>query len=158
MSDLDWRLTWAQARQESLEDAWARNERSGALGVMQIMPSTAREIQRKLGINCWPYGNARCSIVMGSYYQGRMTNQFRRRERTPLQAWELGAASYNGGLGYVLSAQRECADARLWKEIKLCHPFAETRAYPRSIWNRYIIIVNQYPEIGSGNKVEASTP
>jgi len=102
------------------------------------MRGTQREVGNRLGIDFDRY-NARQAIDAGAYYQNRVTHIFRRRNRTPAQAYELGAASYNSGLGNVLKSQRLCDNARLWDDIAPCQNkvtgshAAETITYVRRI-------------------------
>ena len=123
----------AQLYQESLCNPKASSH-VGAGGIAQFMKGTQRDVARRLGIDFDRY-DARQAIDAGAYYQNKMTRPFRRRGRTPEQAYELGAASYNSGLGNVLKAQRFCKNARLWHEISPCqnqatgHHAVETITY-----------------------------
>ena len=38
----------------------------------------------------------------------------------PVEAYELGLAGYNSGLGNVLKAQALCGGTRLWDDVKAC--------------------------------------
>lgn len=46
------------------------------------------------------------------------------RSRTALEKQRLALASYNAGLGSILSAQRNCSEALLWDSIAPCLPAA----------------------------------
>ena len=117
--DFQYPAVWrAQLYQESLCDPSASSH-AGAGGIAQFMRGTQREVGKRLGIDFDRY-NARQAIDAGAYYQNRVTHTFRRRNRTPEQAYELGAASYNSGLGNVLKSQRLCNNARLWDDIAPC--------------------------------------
>lgn len=117
--DFQYPAVWrAQLYQESLCDPSASSH-AGAGGIAQFMRGTQREVGKRLGIDFDRY-NARQAIDAGAYYQNRVTHTFRRRNRTPAQAYELGAASYNSGLGNVLKSQRLCDNARLWDDIAPC--------------------------------------
>ena len=125
----------AQARQESALNPNAVSH-AGARGLMQIMPRTEVEIQNQLGLRCSAF-NARCSIMMGSFYDSRMYRVWDRRERTVNEIIPLMFASYNTGVGNVLKAQRLCFDGRLFEHIEPCLP-AETRDYVPRIRNMYL--------------------
>ncbi len=69
----------------------------------------------------WPSPfNPRLAIRAGAYYQGKLRRTWLAQGRTPYDRNDLGAASYNAGLGNVLKAQRLCGDARLWSVIGSC--------------------------------------
>jgi soluble lytic murein transglycosylase len=94
--DLEWALIHGIIRQESMFDAKA-NSPAGALGLMQLMPPTAREVAGKMGK---PYSksqltlNPNYNIALGSYYLDELVNRFD-------GAYPLAIASYNAGPGRV---------------------------------------------------------
>lgn len=84
-------LVLAMIRQESAFDAEAKS-RTGARGLMQLMPATAREWAQRLGL---PYSTARLhdpdySIRLGTAYFASVLSRFDGRT-------ELALAGYNGG-------------------------------------------------------------
>ena len=93
-------LVFGIVHQESGFDAAAKS-RSGARGLMQLMPATARELSRNLRI---PYSTQRLfepdtSLRLGTTYFRQMLGMFDGRV-------ELALASYNGGPGRI---------GRLWR-------------------------------------------
>jgi len=93
-------LVLAMIHQESGFDAAARS-RSGARGLMQLMPATGREIAQRLGL---PFSTARLnepemSVRLGSHYIRQMLDRFD-------GSVELALAGYNGGPGRI---------SRLWR-------------------------------------------
>lgn len=91
--------------------------RSGAVGLMQIMPSTAAGVEAERGLvrgacNADARGNVDC----GAYY---LAQQLRAFGRTADPDWqqsvELAAAAYNGGPGSVLSG-RLPAEAQRYRQ------------------------------------------
>ena len=87
--------------QESGFDPAAKS-RSGARGLMQIMPSTGKELARRLGM---PFSTQRLfepeySLRLGTTYFRQMLGIFDNRV-------ELALAGYNGGPGRI---------GRLWRE------------------------------------------
>ena len=126
----------AQAWQESALDPVAVSP-VGAKGLMQTMDATHAEISKALGIKCSQF-NPRCSIMFGAYYDDRMTRNFLgKRDRQNEDAFMIGLAAYNCGLGCVLRAQERCFDARLICGINPCLP-AESVDYTKRIRNRFI--------------------
>jgi soluble lytic murein transglycosylase len=93
-------VLYAMIHQESAFDPKAQS-RSGARGLMQLMPATGQEVARRLGL---PFSSARLydpdySVRLGSRYFLQMLGQFDDRV-------ELALASYNGGPGRI---------SRLWR-------------------------------------------
>ena len=62
---------------------------AGALGAMQIMPSTAQEIARDLHVKEYDIHNLWTNIRFGTYYLHKMHKQF--------GSWELAIKAYNCG-------------------------------------------------------------
>jgi membrane-bound lytic murein transglycosylase F len=132
MPQVDWVWFWAQGKQESLLDPYAKS-RAGAMGVMQLMPATLKEMEGRLGVKINPY-NPRMSIMAGIAYDKRMYAQFKRptvEERLP---WMF--SSYNAGLGSVLRHQRDCGGTRDYELVKPCL-YDETRIYVERIRRYY---------------------
>ncbi|MCM2269593.1 MAG: lytic transglycosylase domain-containing protein [Thermoanaerobaculia bacterium] len=93
-------LVLGMIHQESAFDAAARS-RSGARGLMQLMPSTGQEVARRLGL---PFSTARLndpetSVRLGTHYFRQMLDRFDGNV-------ELALAGYNGGPGRI---------SRLWR-------------------------------------------
>ncbi len=94
-------LVFGIVHQESGFDPAAKS-RSGARGLMQIMPSTGKELARRLGM---PFSTQRLfepeySLRLGTTYFRQMLGIFDNRV-------ELALAGYNGGPGRI---------SRLWRE------------------------------------------
>ncbi|MBV8938666.1 MAG: lytic transglycosylase domain-containing protein [Alphaproteobacteria bacterium] len=85
----------AVIRQESDFDLTARS-RAGAIGLMQLLPATARETARKTGYGFKPIRlyEARYNVQMGSAYLGRLLRAYH-------GSYVLAAAAYNAGPGRV---------------------------------------------------------
>lgn len=120
------------ARQESNFYPRARS-RSGALGVMQLMPPTAKETARKTGLR---YSKSRLTadpaynIRLGSAYLTRMVERFQ-------GSYILAIASYNAGPNAVDRWVRRYGDPRTgiidpvdWIELI---PYQETRTYVQRV-------------------------
>ena len=123
----------AIARQESQFDPGAVS-RSGARGLMQLMPTTGREVARRLGL---PFDlqalndDPDFNIQLGSWYLGRQLDRFD-------GSLALAAAAYNAGPGRVNEWIGRFGDPRgrpvheLVDWIELI-PFSETRNYVQRI-------------------------
>jgi soluble lytic murein transglycosylase len=123
-------LTWAYgvARSESL---FMRDVRSsaGAIGLMQVMPATARKVARSIKL---PYSglatltNAESNIRLGTTYLADMLARFGGNR-------VLATAAYNAGPHRVDQWLDGAAvlDTRIWIETI---PFNETRSYVRRVF------------------------
>jgi soluble lytic murein transglycosylase len=114
-------------RAESAFNAQARSP-AGALGLMQLMPATARYTAAKVGIG--PISTAQVlqpeiNVKLGTAYLRQMLDKFDGH-------LVMAAAAYNAGPGRVTQWQPslQCMPAELWIELI---PFTETRKYVRNI-------------------------
>lgn len=114
-------------RQESGFDPTVRSP-AGALGMMQLMPSTASIVARKLG---YDYGSGRLedadyNMQLGSAYLGQLVDKFD-------GSYLLAAAAYNAGPGRPTQWTSICGDPRASStdptDFIECIPFTETRNY-----------------------------
>lgn len=132
-----WTLIHAISRQESQFDRQATS-RTGARGLMQLMPATAREQAGKVGL---AYDPARLAdidynVMLGSSFFDRMLNYYGGN-------YVLAVASYNAGPGNVNKFIRANGDPRLpgvdvvdWIEAI---PFAETRGYVQKVLENAVV-------------------
>ena len=110
---------------------------AGAMGLMQLMPATARETARRYAI---PYsGNHDAliperNIALGAAYLSGLSQQFRGNR-------VLASAAYNAGPGRVRQWTRGMGSlpADVWIESI---PFDETRKYVQSVLS-YAVIYGQ---------------
>jgi soluble lytic murein transglycosylase len=126
-------LRLAVARQESQFDPRAASP-AGALGLMQLLPSTAQAMAGKLGL---PYAKARLTrdpeynARLGSYYLARQLDRFG-------GAPALALAAYNAGPSRVVRWLEAYGDPRgepvetLVDWIEMI-PFGETRNYVQRV-------------------------
>jgi soluble lytic murein transglycosylase len=121
-------LVLSIARQESNFDPGARSPGAGARGLMQLMPSTAAILARRLG---QPYSAERLydadyNVRLGSYYLGNMVDSFG-------GSYVMAAASYNAGPNHMPDWTAICGDPRTASadpvDFVECIPFSETRNY-----------------------------
>lgn len=119
--NFDWRHFKAQAIAESRLKAKAKS-RVGALGLMQIMPKTFKEIARKNPSIKGTREQPRWNIAAGIYYDRVIWNTWK-AERPFEDRINFMLGSYNAGKGNILKAQKiankEGLDANLWESIEL---------------------------------------
>ncbi len=124
--DLDEAWVYALVRQESRFSAEARSN-AGALGLMQLMPTTARSVARRLGIsgvNRNSVHTVDTNISLGTYHLRELMDGL---ENHPV----LASAAYNAGQGRARDwrADRPLEGAIYTETI----PFSETRDYVRKV-------------------------
>jgi membrane-bound lytic murein transglycosylase F len=101
----DWRLIAAQMYQESRFDPSARS-RSGAFGLMQLMPQTAR------GLGFGDLHRPDSAIHAGVRYLYELRNEFGAEVPAGERTW-FALAAYNTGAGRVARARRLAARMKL---------------------------------------------
>ncbi len=126
-AELDASVLRGLVRQESVFDARARSH-AGAVGLMQLMPSTARSLSRSVLHTRYrsdflydPGANA----ALGAAYLRRLIGQFE-------GSTVLALAAYNGGPSRIARLAREnprLSEDELFETI----PFFETRDYVRRV-------------------------
>ncbi len=118
---------YAVARQESAFMPDGRS-RAGALGVMQVMPSTARRTARRFGIplsSSWQLLDPETNIAIGTSYLAQM---YRRYDGNRV----LASAAYNAGPARVDRWLERSAPTPVDVWIESI-PFRETRAYVQNV-------------------------
>ena len=120
-------LLFAIARQESAFAADAKSP-AGALGLMQLMPSTARYTARKAGVRYRKHDllTPETNITLGSHYINELLTQFDGNRI-------LASAAYNAGPSRVkkwLASSDQQLAHDIWVETI---PFKETRKYVQNI-------------------------
>lgn len=131
-NNTEWALVHAIIRQESMFDPGALSP-AGALGLMQLMPPTAKGVSAKLKI---PYSKSRLisdpsyNIRLGSKYLDMLLDRYD-------GSYPLAIAAYNGGPGRVSKAIESFGDPRQgqidmidWMELI---PVSETRNYVQRV-------------------------
>ncbi len=113
----DWRLISAIAYAESSFDHDARSK-AGAVGLMQIMPSVARDFNVSPADMCDP----RTNVALGVDHLEQISQTFRFPESiSEHDRLSIILASYNCGLGHILDARRLAVkygeNHNLWKVV-----------------------------------------
>ena len=129
---------YAIARQESMFQVDAVSS-SGARGLMQLMPGTAKDVARDVGVDYSPsrlLSDAAYNALLGSTYLGRQLSRYD-------GSLVLAAAAYNAGPGNANKWIRAYGDPRadnvdpvIWVELI---PFQETRLYVKRVLGNYLV-------------------
>jgi soluble lytic murein transglycosylase len=138
LADVDKAAIYAIARQESKFRVDAVS-RSGARGLMQLMPATARETAKRMGL---PY-NADRLLTDGSYNALLGSTYLAGQLRHFDGSLALAAAGYNAGAGNAAKWVAAFGDPRadnvdpvVWVELI---PIEETRRYVQRVLSNYVI-------------------
>jgi soluble lytic murein transglycosylase len=146
---LDPMLIAGLIRQESAFDSDALS-RAGAVGLMQIMPSTGRRLARQLGVR---YSRSRLTdpgynLRLGSRYLANLIESF----GTP----EAALAAYNAGEDRVAqwtAGQNYLETAEFVESI----PFTETRNYVKVVMRNADVYRDVYGETKAHHELPART-
>lgn len=137
----------AIARQESLFDRTARSS-ANALGLMQLLPGTAADTARKLGI-----GASTAQLTTDPIYNVRLGSEYFLTMRSNFGSDVLAVAAYNAGPGNARRFIAQNGDPRLggvdvidWIESI---PFSETRNYVQRVLENAVVYEAQFGETKS---------
>jgi membrane-bound lytic murein transglycosylase F len=127
---VDWHWFKAQGIAESGLNPEAQSP-AGAVGIMQILPSTYAEIKES-NPHFVTIREPRWNIAAAIYYDRKLYRKWQQKFTTK-ERLKLAFASYNAGLGNVLRAfrrarERHGGEVRQWREVAPFAP-AETQAY-----------------------------
>jgi soluble lytic murein transglycosylase len=120
-------LVLAITRQESSFDPNVRSG-AGARGMMQLMPSTAKILARRIGVSYSPsqLDEPEYNMRLGASFLGQLVSQFS-------GSYVMAAAGYNAGPGRPTQWTQFCGDPRGGATDPVdfieCIPFSETRNY-----------------------------
>jgi membrane-bound lytic murein transglycosylase MltF len=156
---MDYLLMMAQGFQESQLDQSVKS-RVGAVGVMQVMPATGKELNvgdiRKVDPN----------INAGVKYMRFMIDQYYKDEpMTPLNKGLFAFASYNAGPARIRSLRKLAAqrglDQNVWfnnvERVVAEKIGRETVTYVSNIYKYYIAYTLTMEEIQEKDKLKAAT-
>lgn len=123
--DLGWLYALVRAESAFMEDA---RSPAGAMGLMQVMPTTGRETARSIGWRGFTPDQlmrAEVNVPIGTAYLRQMLDRFGGN-------MILATAAYNAGPGNVgrWMPRSSCVDPDVWVEQI---PFTETRKYVQRI-------------------------
>lgn len=136
--NVDVALAHALIRQESQFDAEVRSP-AGAMGLMQVMPATAKEVAKKRGWQHqtdWMTTQPKQNVLIGSAYLNDLITRFG-------GSYPLALAAYNGGPRRVNEWIEEFGDPRKgqvdWVDWIELIPVYETRNYVQRVMENYVV-------------------
>lgn len=142
VTQLDANLIYAVARQESAFSEKAHSS-AGAMGLMQLMPTTATQTAKKVGV---PHKrddlyNAEHNINLGSHYLNQLLERYDGNRI-------LATAAYNAGPHRVNRWMKERANISfdVWIETI---PFSETRGYVQNVLSFSVIYAFRLGKTGT---------
>jgi len=152
LNKLDLHILAGLIRQESVFDARAVS-RSGAIGLTQVMPSTGRQLSRKLGIKHFREAmlfRPDLNLRLGSHYLRMMLEQFDNRWEATLAAYNAGASRVKEWLGW--------GEFREPAEFVETIPFSETRTYVQVVLRNAETYRALYGRMGRPAKPASAPP
>lgn len=141
--NIDPYLVLSVIRQESAFQRYALS-RADARGLMQVIPSTGRELYRKLhgeSLRSDQLFEPELNITLGTLYLTRLLRLYDGN-------LVLALASYNAGMGRVRQWRQKISE-RDWDEFVENIPFTETRGYVKNVLRNYHAYQKLY---GSGQE------
>jgi soluble lytic murein transglycosylase len=141
---LDPWLVLGVIRQESAFNARAVS-RSDARGLMQLLPSTGREVYQRIGLEAFRDDllfDPPLNVRLGTQYLSRLADTHRGN-------LILALAAYNAGPGRVRQWLKELSTAD-WDEFIERLPFEETRLYVKSVLRNHGVYQQLYGPIPNG--------
>ena len=135
--DFDWLQLAAQAYQESRLDNDTVSH-AGAVGVMQVLPSTARA----MGVE--DFRSLEGNVRAGARYMRQLADEFDDDRIDPMNQWLLALASYNAGDTRIRKLRRRAAANGLDPDIWFDNVEREVRKTVGSETVNYVRRVMQY--------------
>lgn len=139
------RLLQSLIRQESAYQIRAIS-RSNAMGLMQLLPSTAAEVAQRLGVKDFSVEEdlmkPKTNIRLGTYYLAQMLKSFKSHVPLALAAYNAGPTrlrrwlSGRGLLEKLTENLSSTPESEIWVEEM---PWSETRFYVKAILRNYIV-------------------
>jgi len=130
--DVDSALVLSVIRQES-EFFRAAKSRTGALGLMQVMPSTAKEVSRKLKIKYVKRNliiDENYNIRIGTFYLKYLLKRFEGSKILSLAAYNAGPGKLKLWIKKMGDPRKRGVDPLVWIELI---PYPETRNYIKRV-------------------------
>jgi soluble lytic murein transglycosylase len=129
---------FAVARQESMFQIDAVSS-AGARGLMQLMPGTAEEVARKVGVDYSPHrlvSDATYNALLGSTYLGTQLDRYDGSLLLAAAAYNAGPGNANRWINAYGDPRAANVDPVIWVELI---PFQETRTYVKRVLGNYLV-------------------
>lgn len=142
-------LVHALIRQESQFDDKAVSS-AGALGLMQVMPATARETARKAGLRhetSWLTSKPEHNVQIGTLYIEAMLKRFDGNLPMAIAAYNAGPGRVNQWVNQFGDPRDPKVDMLDWMEII---PIYETRNYVQRVMEGYAVYKAKLARQGGG--------
>lgn len=133
-TNVDRAMLYAISRQESSFNPTIKSH-AGAIGLMQLMPHTARGLARKHKINL---GKTSVALQEPSVNIDLGSKLLAKIKRDMMNFLPAVFASYNAGEATVQNwkSRRHDKDPMMWVELI---PFGETQSYTKLVWRNYLV-------------------
>lgn len=138
LADIDMAAIYAITRTESRFQVNAVSS-SGAKGLMQLMPATAKETAKKLGV---AYSSSRLAndpeynTLLGSSYLAAQLQAYNGSLLLAAAAYNAGAGNANKWISAFGDPRQANVDPVVWVELI---PFQETRKYVQRVLGNYLV-------------------
>jgi soluble lytic murein transglycosylase len=123
-------LVWAVMRQESAFNSRATSH-AGASGLMQLMPGTAKDEAKRIGLQKYDVYDVKNNVALGTAHLARLMKSFDLMKPFERKDWIM--AAYNAGAGNArkwLTDERQNMEPDRWiEEIR----FGETCDYVQKV-------------------------
>lgn len=132
ITNVEWALVHSLIRQESMFDQYAQSS-VGALGLMQLMPATAKETSGKLGIGydkAWLTSRPSYNITLGTSYIERLLRRYDGYYPMAIAAYNAGPARVSDWIDAFGDPRKGEIDPIDWIELI---PIYETRNYVQRV-------------------------
>lgn len=119
-------------RQESQFNTYAKSP-AGALGLMQLMPATAQQVARKIGVgydSSWLTQRPEYNIQLGSQYMAELLNRYDGEYIMAIAAYNAGPGRVDKWIELFGDPRESGADRMDWIELM---PIYETRNYVQRV-------------------------
>lgn len=129
---------YAIVRQESMFQIDAISS-SGARGLMQLMPGTAKEVAGKVGVDYSAsrlISDAAYNALLGSTYLGTQLERYDGSLVLAAAAYNAGPGNANKWIAAYGDPRAENVDPVIWVELI---PFQETRKYVQRVLGNYLV-------------------
>jgi soluble lytic murein transglycosylase len=138
LAEIDHAAVYAVARQESHFQIDAISG-VGARGLMQLMPATAKETAKKLGVDYSPSRlttDPAYNALLGSTYLAAQLKRFEGSLVLAAAAYNAGGGNANKWIAAYGDPRTDNVDPVVWVELI---PFQETRKYVQRVLGNYMV-------------------